>query len=329
MSNGEILKEYGKYVMNNFEFENGEILEDVVVEYSLLGRPEYDEKGNIINAVVFSHGFNGDYSFSSNFQEFANKVNGLEGENYFFILITSLGFPDSCSPSSTGLNHKFPNYSMLDKVNFKRQFLKEYLNIEKVHGISGWGSGGYEVLTWAATFPDEMDFIILLSTAHKTNGYRYVISKCIDSLIESSDDFYSDVYSESLSRIMVSINQLLYSNYFSKQTFQNMSNDEIDVLMDDFVDAGLFVDIYDFKYRNDAVLEYDVEDKLKNIKAKTMIISSDANIYYFSEFDAIPMSEQIENSTLVFFDSKRDYHDIEDYSVLYDDFKKFLEEFKK
>lgn len=47
-----------------------------------------------------------------------------------------------------------------------------------------------------------------------------------------------------------------------------MSNSEIDRLMDDFVDEGLFTDIYDFKFRNDCVLGYDVEDKLKDIKAK-------------------------------------------------------------
>ena len=325
----KIHQENGKYVMDTFEFESGEVLDDVVVEYSLFGRPRYDEEGNIENAIVFFHGFNGDHSSINNFYDFMSEGNVLDMNNYFFISMTSLGFPDSCSPSSTGLKHKFPSYTILDRVNFKRQFLKEFLNIGKIHGLSGWGTGGYEILTWAATFPDDMDFILLLDTSFKTNGYRYVISKCIDSFIESNDDFYSEVYNESLSRIMVSINHLLYSAYFSKKTFHNMTNSEIDVLMDDFVDAGLFVDIYDFKFRNDAVLEYDVEDKLENIKAKTLIVSSDDDIYYSAELDATPLSEKIANSSLVVFNSKRSHRDAEDYTVVYGDVEEFLEEFKK
>ena len=49
---------------------------------------------------------------------------------------------------------------------------------------------------------------------------------------------------------------------------------------DDFVDEGLFVDIYDFKLRNDAVLEYDVEDKLHNIKAKSLILGIDGFLHF-------------------------------------------------
>ena len=41
--------------------------------------------------------------------------------------------------------------------------------------------------------------------------------------------------------------------------------------MDSFVDEGSIVDIYDFKYRNEATLDYDIEDKLSNIKAKTSV----------------------------------------------------------
>ena len=247
MNRSEIRQEYGTYVMDNFDFENGGSLNDVVVEYSILGRPKYDDDGNITNAILFSHGFSGSHSSLNDFSDVMGKGDALDINDFFFISVTTLGFPDSCSPSTTGWKHNFPKYTVLDRVNFKRQFIKEFLNMEKVHGLTGMGLGGYEVLTWAATYPDEMDFIMVLGTSCKTNGYRYVISKCIDSFIESNDDFYTGVYNESLSMIMVSIYQLLYSNYFSKKTFHNMTNSEIDVLMDDFVDEGLFVDIYDFK----------------------------------------------------------------------------------
>ena len=314
--------------MDSFEFESGSVLENVDVEYMAKGTPKFDDEGNMTNVILYCHRFNGSYSSLDDIFRLTAKGKPFDFEKYYFISITSLGFPNSCCPSTTDLKHNFPKYTIKDRVNFKRQFLKERFNIENVHGIISRGVGGYEAYTWACYYPDEMDFIICSSTAFKTNGYRYVVSKCMESIIESSDDFYSDIYSDSLSRMMVSINKLLYSNYFSKQVFHNMTNDEIDVLMDDFVDDGLFVDIYDFKLRNDAVLEYDVEDKLKNIKAKALIISSKNDMYYSPKFDVMPIEELIENSKIILLEPSADYTAYEDYPLIEDELNNFLDNVK-
>lgn len=314
--------------MDSFEFESGSVLENVDVEYMAKGTPKFDDEGNMTNVILYCHRFNGSYSSLDDIFRLTAKGKPFDFEKYYFISITSLGFPNSCCPSTTDLKHNFPKYTIKDRVNFKRQFLKERFNIEKVHGIISRGVGGYEAYTWACDYPDELDFIICSSTAFKTNGYRYVVSKCMESIIESSDDFYSDIYTDSLSRMMVSINKLLYSNYFSKQVFHNMTNDEIDVLMDDFVDDGLFVDIYDFKLRNDAVLEYDVEDKLKNIKAKALIISSKNDMYYSPKFDVMPIEELIENSKIILLEPSADYATYEDYPTIEDELNNFLDNVK-
>lgn len=314
--------------MDSFEFESGSVLENVDVEYMAKGTPKFDDEGNMTNVILYCHRFNGSYSSLDDIFRLTAKGKPFDFEKYYFISITSLGFPNSCCPSTTDLKHNFPKYTIKDRVNFKRQFLKERFNIENVHGIISRGVGGYEAYTWACDYPDELDFIICSSTAFKTNGYRYVVSKCMESIIESSDDFYSDIYSDSLSRMMVSINKLLYSNYFSKQVFHNMTNDEIDVLMDDFVDDGLFVDIYDFKLRNDAVLEYDVEDKLKNIKAKALIISSKNDMYYSPKFDVMPIEELIENSKIILLEPSADYTAYEDYPLIEDELNNFLDNVK-
>ena len=108
-----------------------------------------------------------------------------------------------------------------------------------------------------------------------------------------------------------------------------MSNDEIDILMDDFVDDGMFVDIFDFKYRNDAILDYNVEDKLENITAESFIISSNDDIYYTPEFDTIPLENLIGNVTVKVFKSTRSHINYNDPSILENDLKEFLDSFNK
>ena len=38
--------------MDSFEFENGTVLDDVLVEFMTFGTPKYDDGGNIVNAIV-------------------------------------------------------------------------------------------------------------------------------------------------------------------------------------------------------------------------------------------------------------------------------------
>jgi homoserine O-acetyltransferase len=97
--------------------------------------------------------------------------------------------------------------------------------------------------------------------------------------------------------------------------------------MGDFVDEGLFTDIYDFKFRNDCVQNYDVEDKLKNIKAKAIIISSTDDLYFSPDLDSVPVENLIENSKVILIESKKDHGGYEDYSSLMDEFFELLEDF--
>ena len=319
---------YGIYALPEFEFENGRVLSDVKVEYLISGTPKYDDDGNVSNAIVYCHSYSGSCYSINDLYSLTGEHAPFDRNNYLLISITSLGFPESCSPSSTGLNHRFPAFSVLDCVNFKKQFLK-VLGIEKVLGVTGKGLGGYEVYTWACEYPDDMKFIMVCDSSFKTNGYRYTFSKAIDGIMESSEGFYSETYDVSLSQTMVSIYRLIYSNYFSKRILQEMSNDEIDVLMDDFVEEGLFTDIYDLKYRNDFIMAYNLEDKLNNIKASTLIFASTDDIYYSHKYDCLPLEELIADSEIVLYDSHNDAEGYEHQKVLAEAFDRFLKKIEE
>lgn len=124
------------------------------------------------------------------------------------------------------------------------------------------------------------------------------------------------------------LNTLIYSQLFSKKSLQKFTLEELDMLMDTFVEEESSEDIYDFKYRTDAALNYDVEDKLSNIKAKTLIVCASQDGYYTPEFDMLPLKDKIENVEIDIFDDQEFvYRD--DNSVFVNLFREFLEEFKK
>ena len=138
------------------------------MEYLIRGMPKYDDEGKITNIIVFCHGYEGNYSTLNEYSLFTSEGMPFDFNEYLLISIASLGFPDSCSPSSTGLKQRFPEYDFKDKVNFKKQFIKEKLGNNHVFGVAGVGMGGYEVYMWACEYPDDMEFIIVGNSSYKT-----------------------------------------------------------------------------------------------------------------------------------------------------------------
>lgn len=315
--------------MDSFEFESGRVLEDVDVEYGTSGIPKYDEDGNIVNAIVYCPNIFGGRSILAQYHNLI-KNHDFDRNDYFFIRIFSLGVPGSCSPSSTGLKYNFPQYTFKDRVNFKRQFLAEKFNIKNIQGLIGEGFGGFEVFTWACEYPDDMDFIIVVNSSFKTYSYRYIFVKCAESIIEASDDFYSDEYSSSFSMLSIPIFRLLFAGYFPESILENASNDEIDALMEGYVEDGLFMDIHDFKFRNDCMLNYDVEDKLHNINAKSLILGLEGYLFFNPKKDCAPLGDLIEDSKVLIFDSKSEkYYEDEDYSEMGFEIISFLKQFSE
>lgn len=321
-----LLNERGIHVMDSFEFEYGRILNDVEVEYSTYGVPKYDEDGYITNAVFFSSTFRGIYSFFAGMHNYVLGNSDFDEESYF-ILIKSLGTPASCSPSSTGLNGDFPKYTVRDQVKFRRQFLFEKFKIKKILGLIAEGIGAFQFLTWACEYPDEMEFLVIVNSAANVSGYRFILSKTFEYIIASVDNS-EDSYTVSKNNAIVAINALLFAHSSSKTAFNKLDNDEITVAFEDFADECFFRDIYDFKFRNECDMEFDIVDKLPDIKAKSLFIGTNTN-YFHSDFDMIPFKELVKDSeVLIDNTTQKDYYfKQEDYKSIGDKIISFLDQF--
>ncbi len=312
------------YTLDEFEFSNGQILHNVKVEYLTGGTPEYDENGNIVNAIIYCHGSGGNYSSIKKLSDLIYPGGPFDKNKYFFVSLSGLGSPASCSPSTTGLYHNFPCFGIEDMVNFQKKFLENRFNISHAKGIIGNSMGGFIALMWATMYPNSLDFVIALVTSYKTAGHNYILSKIVNEIIESDPDYGSEEYSSSIYRTLKLATQVTFSFGMSKEYYRNQSCYELDVGLDEFGDDGLFYDLYDVKYQNDAIINYNIEDQLKNIKAKVLIVAVNQDQYFPPELDAIPMSEMIENSTLIIIDSLLGHLAVSNLNIIEKELKEFM-----
>lgn len=315
---------HGTYLLDNFQFQNGETLENVEVSYSTFGIPKYDDEGKITNLIMLSHSLEESYEPFWGREIILNETFPFDTNEYFFIIIIPLGIPESCSPSKSQLNNHFPKYTFEDRVNFKRQFLNEKFSYNKIHAILANGVGGYESLVWASRYPDDVNFLVLLSVTSKLRGQNYIFAKCLNDIIESNEKFYDGLYDESLIKMMVTLFKLVYIYVIPKKLLDEMSNEEIDIYLHDFEENSLFRDIYDFYYVNKMLIDYDIEDELSNIKAKTCIVGENDNSYLNFEQDILPLQDLIEDSIVVSVDLERNFNELGDISPIVEVLRDFL-----
>lgn len=310
--------------MDSFEFENGEMIRDAVVEYMTFGTPKYDENGAIVNAIVYCSGSLGTFAGINKILPLTEKGDAFDGEKYFFISMSALGAPGSCSPSTTDLKNRFPKYSLADVVNFQKQFLAEKFGIDHILGLIGNSMGGFIGLTQAIRYPEFQDFIICGVSSYKVAGHDYILSKFVDEIITSDPDYAKGEMTYSLIRTLRLANLAEFNFGLSKEALRAMSNEELAFEFETFGNEMLEIDIYDLKYCNESCMNFDVEDKLDKINSKVLIISCKQDPHFPPELDGIPMSQMIENSQLIVMDSELGHLCFNELETISDELKEFM-----
>ena len=314
------------YVMDSFEFSSGKVLNNVSVEYMTFGTPKYD--GDIItNAIIYCHGSLGNFSGVKKIFPLLYENAPFDENKYFFISMSALGSPGSCSPSSTNLKNKFPGYTIEDVVNFQKQFLAEKFNINHVLGIIGNSMGGFVALTSAILYPDFADFIMPGVSSFKVAGHDYILSKFVNEIITSDESYENGTDNDSLKRTLRLASLAEFNFGLSKEALREMPKEELSLNFDEFGDESLFLDIYDVKYCNEACMNYDVENDLDKITSKVFIIACYQDPHFPPELDAIPMSKMIANSKLVIMDSQLGHLCFNELENITDELNEFMNEF--
>ena len=313
--------------MDSFRFENGEVLNDVSVEYMTFGTPKYDENGLISNAIIYNGGSLASFTSINKIFPVSCPGDAFDKTKYFFICLSALGSAGSCSPSKTDLKNRFPKYTMIDVANFQRQFIKEKFGIDHVLGIIGNSMGGFVALTQAINNPEFLDFIICGVTSYKVAGHDFILSKFVDEIITSDPDYAKGELTYSLIRTLRIANLAEFNFGLSKEALRAIPNEELTIEFETFGNEMLETDIYDLKYCNECSMNFDVEDELDKIKAKTLIIACKQDPHFPPELDAIPMSEMIEDSQLIIMDSQLGHLCFNDLKNISNELKEFMSDF--
>lgn len=234
----------------------------------------YIEKGTG-QPLVFIHGFLGSsWLFEAQVDYFSEK-------GYRAIAIDHLGHGKSDKPESE-------DYSIQNLAQYLEEVLKQIVKNEEIVLI-GHSMGGMIALTYATnpTLAKRLKALVLMSTAPKLKNPG------LDQYIKDIDAGNLKIVDEnSVRSILVGL------------CFHNSYKREHKDIIDEFVNLTLENEEYvGVKTMHAIVLNYNVEDKLKNIKVPTLILTGDKDIF-IPPTDSERMNKLIPNSKLVKFSPK-------------------------
>ncbi len=289
--------------IKNFKFKSGEILPELKMEYATFGTKKVDADGNIINGIVYLHGSSGDYSSVKRVKDILGPGKVIDTGDYFVICPTSLGNPGSSSPSTSGMGHMFPKYTVEDMADASHVLLTQKLGIKHLKGIIGTSMGGFLALQWAIKYPDFMDFIIPITTSSTSRGQNYAMSTIMNNYIKNDPDYMDGKYEHKPQTGPQNAMMMLYLFGFSPAYYKSSSKEEVLESIHEMEVEGANSDANDIVWQNEATMIYDVNEQLHKIKARTLVIGVNQDQYFPPDIDVIPLSKSIKGSKLFLYDS--------------------------
>jgi homoserine O-acetyltransferase len=192
----------GDYIVKDYTFTTGEVLPEVRLHYTTVGKPVKDAAGVVRNAVIIMHGTGGSgRPFTSpTFGGILFKPGGLlDGATHYIIMPDDVGHGKSSKPSD-GLHQKFPKYTYEDMVRLEYKLVTEGLGVNHMRLVMGTSMGAMHTWIWGYMYPDFMDALMPLASAPvEIAGRNRMLRKMVIDSIRNDPDFNGGEYTKPLS----------------------------------------------------------------------------------------------------------------------------------
>ena len=297
--------EFGNEAAYEFGGKGGVTLESLGqkplrTSYIAVGTPKRDANGKIINAVIFNSYYSADSSMMFFFWYDGQKGNDFSGgavvgpgkqidtNKYYVIFLDALGLWGASKPSD-GLGMKFPKYSVFDCVQANYRLLKDGLGVAKVKLSTGASMGALQSYIWAVLHPDFVEAIMPIAGATAMDPAPRWLFQLMTAAMQSDPvwqntkgNYYHLPKEKHPNKGMMFGWSVLGQTGL---TFDLRNKQPWDVVKKEVFywqpkgDEGANLvskwkdfDVNDLLYRNMGQDNFNINDQLQRIKAKTMIV---------------------------------------------------------
>ncbi len=260
----------GEWIVENFQFQNGDTLPEVRLHYRTIGDPSG-------MPVLMLHGTTGSGAYFL-VESIAGELYGpgqpLDAERYYLIITDSLGAGQSSKPSD-GLRTDFPSYTYEDLVRAQYRLLTEHLGIAHLRLIIGNSAGGMQTWVWGTMYPDFMDALApMAALPMPMSGRNWMMRRMLIDAIRNDPDWNGGNYTSQPQNWQRGLAYFRMATTGGTRALYkaNATREATDRSIATRLEAGSPLDANDVMYAYQASRDYDPSPHLEQIEAALLAI---------------------------------------------------------
>ncbi len=305
--------DYKTFDLGDFVLQSGTALSNAKIAYKTYG--ELNAKKN--NVVVLPTFYTGSHMRN---EGFFGDGRAIDPARHFIVSVNMFGNGISSSPSNTPAPQSgaaFPSVTLFDNIKAQHQLLTTELGVSQIALVTGWSMAGCQSFQWAAQYPDMVDAILPFCASAKTAEHNWVFLEGVKAALQADVTYDNGNYQNPPVKGLKAFGRI-YAGWAFSQTFyrekmyQLKGFDTAEALLQDWENDHLDWDANDLLCKLSTWQRGDISQQppyngdfskaLAGIKARTIVIVCDNDLYFRPEDNAIEV-EHIKNSELRIFKS--------------------------
>ena len=305
--------DYSEYSLGSFELQSGETLPHARLVYKTYGTLNKNRD----NVVVLPTFYTGNHKRN---EGFFGSNRAIHPDRHFIVSVNMFGNGISSSPSNTPAPFnaaKFPEITLFDNIRAQYKLLTEVLDVRKIALVTGWSMAGCQSFQWGAQYPEFVGAILPFCASAKTSEHNIVFLEGVKAALQADSLFEEGNYTKTPVKGLKAFGRVyagwaFSQTFFREEMYRLKGFETVEALLQNWEKDHLEWDANDLLCKlgtwqhgdisaND-LYNGDFKAALNAIKAKTIVIACDNDLYFRSEDNQIEI-EQIPHSELRIFES--------------------------
>ena len=293
------MKKHQEFNLGNIKLISGKILRSAKLVYKTYGKLN---KGNS-NVVILPTFYTGTHIRN---EGFIGKNRALNPNKYFIVSINMFGNGLSTSPSNAPISHygyKFPKVTLWDNIYCQHKLITQKLKIKKIALVTGWSMAGCQSYQWAAQYPDMVKAILPFCASSKTSIHNHVFLEGVKAALTADKNWRNGEYKKQPVEGLKAFGRVyagwaFSQNFYREKLYKKIGYKDVKSLLDDWAndhaknwDANnLLCKLKTWQLNdisNNSLYKGNYIKSLKSIKAKTILMPCNQDLYFRTEDNMI------------------------------------------
>ncbi len=292
--------DYKTFSLGNFQLQSGTALEDARLAYKTYGHLNQQKD----NAILLPTFYTGTHERN---EGFFGTGRGIDPARHFVISVNLFGNGFSSSPSNSPASGaaSFPQITFFDNVKAQHRLLTEQFGLTRLALVAGWSMAGCQAFQWATQYPEFARAILPICASAKTSEHNIVFLEGVKAALTADAAYDGGNYVAPPEKGLKAFGRIyagwaFSQTFYREQMYRQKGFDTAEQLLQDWEQDHLNWDANNLLCKLKTWQLGDVGaqpsyggnfvDALKAIKAKTIVIACDNDLYFRPEDNEIEIA---------------------------------------